>query len=679
MNFSPVQTQYVKFKGGLDLLTSVLAIQAGACLDAVNYVPGINSGYERIDGFERFDGRPSPSDAIYYTALCTFSGTPAVGNTVTGSTSGATGVIAAINGTTLTLTKVVGTFVAEAFTGGGGGTFTASPAIRGELTSLGDAQALNAAADIYRADIAAVPGAGPVLGVWMYNGVLYAFRNNVGQTAAVMYRSSASGWQAITLNEEISFTAGNDTIVDGATLTQGGVTATILRVVQTTTATSPSRVGRLIISGRTGGNFASGAANGGALTLSGVQTQITLAPSGRYEFVNYNFSGAANRFRMYGASGTHFAFEFDGTVFVPIRTGMTTVADTPTYITAHQNMLFLSYGASLQNSGVGTPYVWTVISGAAENALGENITGLLPQASGVLVPFTRNSTRQLSGTSTLDFRLNFIAPEQGAISRTAQNIGVAVALDDRGVIQIDRIQEFGNFQSSTLSERVQPIIDALRTKVIGSAVYRSRNQYRLYANDGTGVVVKLNRKKGEVEFTKFDYNSGRTSNLVNPTCMCAVEDATGKDVVFFGADNGFVYQADKGSSFDGEDIEAWLRMPFNNSQSPRMNKRYRMAVMEMTSRGYSLIRVQPEFSFGDDRIASHETVSKEIVGGGGYYDADLYDTFFYDARLAQTPSFKIKGTGINMALLFYSKSDYDLGHLLTGITIHFSPRALERQ
>jgi len=56
-----------------------------------------------------------------------------------------------------------------------------------------------------RALIAAVPGSGPIRGVWVYNDVLYAFRDNLGATACLGYKATASGWAAVAL---LSFTAG---------------------------------------------------------------------------------------------------------------------------------------------------------------------------------------------------------------------------------------------------------------------------------------------------------------------------------------------------------------------------------------------------------------------------------------------------------------------------------------
>ena len=44
---------------------------------------------------------------------------------------------------------------------------------------------------------------------------------------------------------------------------------------------------------------------------------------------------------MYGANNVDNAFEFDGTTFVKIYTGMDT--DTPKYIEAYKNHLFLTF------------------------------------------------------------------------------------------------------------------------------------------------------------------------------------------------------------------------------------------------------------------------------------------------------------------------------------------------
>lgn len=670
----PIQTTYVKFGGGLDLISPVLSIKPGMCLSAMNYEPGVYGGYPRIDGFERSDGRPSPSDAVYYYAAYTITGTVSVGNTITGATSAATGYVTEVGTGFLIFTKLTGTFTATEninVSASPQGTLTALPILNGQLTGYADAVSINAAADVYRTDILKVNGAARAIkGIWIYKGVRYAFQDNAGGTACEIFKSASGGWTAVALGRELAFTSGGTYVIaEGNTITgeTSAATAVITRVsLESGSFAAGTAAGHLTFASQTGTFQAETikvGANLNVANIAGNSSAITLAPLGVYEFVNYNFYGSTDTQRMYGCNGVNRAFEFDGTVFMFINTGMT--VDTPSHITAYKKQLFLSFRGSSQNSGVGTPYSWSPILGATEIGVGDDITGYAPQA-GALAIYSRNSANQLSGSSSLDFDLNVISDKSGAIRGTIQILGSTYALDDQGIRQLSRTQSFGNFDDQTISERIQRLIDTMRTKVVATSVYRARNQYRLYGNDGSGIIMTV---KGDsvIGFTEFQYP-------VNVTCICSGEDSTGKDVVFFGADNGYVYQADKGSSFDGADIEAYLRMPFNNINSPRVIKRYRKAVLEMTSTAYTSIRFQPDFSYGDPDISSHALQTVTTQGAGGYWDVDTWGEFFYDSKTVNTPEFDITGSGLNMGLIFYSKSDIDLGHVLQGILVNYTPR-----
>jgi hypothetical protein len=202
-----------------------------------------------------------------------------------------------------------------------------------------------------------------------------------------------------------------------------------------------------------------------------------------------------------------------------------------------------------------------------------------------------------------------------------------------------------------------------------SSVYKTRNQYRLYASDGTGAIMTIvdGRMGPEFHFSTFAYP-------VNISCAWSGEDVNGKDVIFLGASNGKVYQADKGSSFDGEAIEAYVQLPFNHSKSPNTIKSYRRAQIEMTAVGYCAVRFHPEISYGNADIATHLTNTLAMQGAGGYYGLDEYETVFYDATAVSTPEFSIAGDGVNMSLIAYSNSAIDLGHSLSGVVMSFTPR-----
>jgi hypothetical protein len=88
-----------------------------------------------------------------------------------------------------------------------------------------------------RALIQTVPGSGPVLGVWEYPGASTPWRNNVGATAAVMWKATAAGWVQVALGYTIDFTSGG-TYVDRRRRRHhrrdsSGKTATVMRIVTT--------------------------------------------------------------------------------------------------------------------------------------------------------------------------------------------------------------------------------------------------------------------------------------------------------------------------------------------------------------------------------------------------------------------------------------------------------------
>ena len=680
-NIEQTSTEFVKFNGGVDQITPAIAIPASVAITAQNYEPAMLGGFKRIDGYEIYSGKPSPSSAIYLYCAVNLSGIVAIGNTITGLTSGATGKVIAMSAGVLIVTKVTGTFssAVESFQVAAVtvGVMTSIPTPRGSATGYEDAVAMNAAADDYRADIAAPAGSGAVRGVALLRGVAYCFRNNAGGTAGQIYKATSSGWSLITLYSSISFSAGNAYIADGTTVTQlvSGATGVVKRqVLETGSYAGSSATGRLILASVTGTFNATDALQTSGVTratASSLLTAITIAPSGKYETVQYNFAGSQDTIRLYGCDGVNKAFEFDGDVYIPINTGMST--DTPSHIITHKKMLHLSFRASLQSSSIGFPFQWSAVSGGNEIGMGEDISGMLTQPGDVMAIATRNSTNQLQGSSIASFVLAAISPEIGAIPYSMQNLGVAYWLDDRGVIQITRTQSYGNFDNATVSRKVQKMIDAMRAVLTASTVYRNRNQIRFYGSDGTGIIMSVvdGANGQEHHFSTFKYP-------INITCAVSGEDVNGRDVVFFGASDGKVYQADRGSSFDGADIEAFVRTSFNHSKSPSFIKRYRKAILEASADNYSAIRIHPDFSYGDPNASQHLIQNAEIQGSGGVYDVSLYESCYYDSRLVSSPEISIDGTGTNIGFVLYSKSDIDLGHVLHGITTHFSPRRLKR-
>lgn len=671
-----VVPHYTPLGGGLDQESPLTQRKPGFVRSGHNYEALLNGGYGRIGGYERFSGQPKPSDATYSILAATITGVALLGDTLTGVTSGATGVIIALPGDSFVLTKVSGHFeAAESLRIGVTtiATATAVDNIDSATTALLRAQYRNLAADNYRADIAAVPGSGAILGVHLFNDVLYAFRNTADGTAAAMYASSASGWTPVTFEYQISYTAatGAATIVDGGTLTQGGVTATIRRVlVQSGSLSGGTAAGTLVIAAPAGGNFASGAATVGAgtLTLSGAQTAITLSPGGRFSFVIETFGGSITSKRLYGCDGVNKAFEFDGTTFVPIPTGMTT--DAPTHIIAHKKHLFLAFAGSLQHSSIGAPYGWSAVTGAAELAMGDTITGFsaLPgsQSSGAMVVFTRNRTSILYGSSAADWNLVPYRDELGAYAYTIQDVGFTVFLDDRGITEMQAVQSFGNFAHAALSDKARRLINSLRTRSSASCIARDKNQYRLFFSTGDAIYLTVAGNKVVGLMPQVFQHPVR--------CICSQEMNDGSEAMFFGGDDGVVYQLDKGTSFDGDAINASLDLVYDFQKSPRTRKRYRDLTVEITGTGYAAITFSYALGYANSAIAqaANSTVTPEI--SDALWDTGTWDTGTWDGATLLPSSFTIDGEAENIAFSFRTASDYFDSHTFTGLLTHYTPR-----
>ena len=273
-----MDTDAVALGGGVDLISGPYSVKPGVLRFALNYEALVTGGYERARGYERFDGRARPSDATYAVAVpaTAFAGL-AVGDTVTGATSGVTGKLVYISTAGwIALTRMTGSFAdGEGLQTGGltRGIFSGDEA---SIDGFVDNAVLALCADEYRASIAKPAGSGPIRGVAILGSDVFCWRDDAGGTACAIWKASATGWQAVAMFHQVSFTAGSAAYAEGATITQGANSATVKRVVlESGDWGAGTAAGRLIITAPAPGALAAGAAaGGGACTLSGASAAI---------------------------------------------------------------------------------------------------------------------------------------------------------------------------------------------------------------------------------------------------------------------------------------------------------------------------------------------------------------------------------------------------------------------
>lgn len=686
--------EFFSLVGGLNLITPAIVTPNGNAIAASNYEP-IERGYGRQPGHERLDGQPSPS-AASYSVLNFDAGTAAIteGQTVTGATSSATGK-ALIDGVVtsgsyggsnaagyLVLTAVSGTFqddenlqVSAATKCVANGTATS----RGADNDTDDTTWIRDAIETARALIAKPSGSGATRGGFVYQGARYCFRDNVGGTAGQLLKATTAGWAVQTFGRTLAFTSGGTTeIEEGVTITgaTSAATATVERVILTSgTWAGGNAAGRFVLSGQTG-TFQSENLDVGAslnlATIGGNSVAITLPAGGNYECIVENFYGASDLERVYFVNGVGTAMEWDGSVLVPIVTGMTT--DTPNHIEAFRNHLFLSFpGGSIQNSGTGDPYSWTPVTGAAEIGLGTDVTAMLDVIESAMVIWGRNRVSVLYGDDSNNFVLKRLSSDSGAIEGTVQRIGSPIYMDDRGIRDLATTDAYGNFTIGTISRMVEPLIRRKRAAGVTvkcSVRSRQKGQYRVFYSDGTGLTVFFGRKQPEI----LPFDLGATIEWA-----VSADDSDGSEIILAGDDEGWVYQMDSGTSFDGSAVTAYLRLAFNHLRSPAFFKRFHKATLEVDCAGPTTLSMTSEFSYADPNQPAGAEIDFDVSGGGGFWDeGDQWEGFYWSAAAEGTAEAHIDGIGKNIGIAIRHSATYEEPHVLHGLTLNYSRRRMAR-
>lgn len=689
------QSQIIQLQGGLDLVTPAMAIKPGFVIAAENYEPQAK-GYARCDGYERLDGRTPPSEATYLILQFT-QGTATItaDQTVTGLTSGASGIAMVdmeVTGGTLaggdalgrlTLRAVTGTFadteflqvagVSKARASGSGETNAAS-------TDALHASYLATVVANARSAIQPVPGSGPVRGVVTYKGAVYAWRDNAGATACVMHKATTAGWVEQALGWRLPFNDGDAEILEGDTLYGGvsGATAVVKRVARTTgtwgaLAAADRAAGHLILASVSGTFSASepiASSSGGTAQSNGAITTQVLPAGATIRCHIENFYATQAFERLYFVTVTGRAYEWDGETLAPIYTGLTDALDKPTHVGSHKGHLFLAFpGGSLQGSSTGEPLTFEAITGAVEIGFGQEVTGLVSDIRDSLVVLGANKIAYLVGFDYQDFDLKVVTTSSGAIAGTVQTLSEPVFLDDLGLRQLSAAETYGDWSMATLSYRVEPLLRAKRAAGVmplGSVRVRGRDQYRIYFSDLTGLVMYVGRKEPEILPVSLGFT---------PTCFHSGEKAAGQEILLAGGSDGYVYQLDAGTSFDGAVLPAYLRTSFVHQGAPGAMKRYHSVWVEGSAGANDAsLFVAADFSYADGDAPGAPESGFTFPGQGGFWGSAVWNEFFWSSPVQGQVRVDLDGIGENISLVFGSETTTEKPHTLSSLKINYAPR-----
>ncbi len=530
MSFTPAA---LSLRGGLNLADSDSDMKPGECRELVNYEVNTSGRYQRVTGYERFDGSAVPSEV----RIADLPGFP----------------------------------------------FD---------TDQEALDALNAAIEARRSVILPVPGDGPVIGIFMFKGIVYAMRNVVGNAAAKLYRATVAGWVEV--------------------------------------------------------------------------TTPVLAPNGRLFTRQTNFTGSAGTIEIIGVDGKNPAFRFDGITFTQIVGPISPDAPTVLEVLPSQVLLLGYRGGSFVFSAIGDPTKFSSVDGGGEIAVADEITEMQVQADNTCAIGCRNRVYILYGTNKEDFQLKSLSTKVGMRTATAQSLSDTLFLDDRGLTMLARVQQFGDFAQASISQKVQPLLDQYAGRDMCSVTIKTKNQYRLFFTDGASLFVTL-APDGTPQFTQVKYP---------PQIRCAFsgEDLSGIESVFVGAENGFIYQLDRGYSFDGAEYESYLLSGFMHFGSAETRKKWHKLVIECDSATKVLMHATAFFDYMSPDMPDGEL----IIGAGSKWDLSEWDDATWSGGTTSWADMYISGVSRNIALHLSNTSSQFPPHIISNLYLHSKPVSRRR-
>lgn len=608
---------YFPLRGGLDLVTPPYQIQPGKMIDCFRYEIAESGGYKPIDGYERVDGHGLPSEAVFQCLVFVDALLAIEKDTVLmGNTSGATGI-------SLCSGMVdFGDGVSVNMAGSGAFLLTSGQFVTGETVKVD----------------------GSAVGV-----ISLAYIPN---TELVDSHELYFHWLAIEARRAQVLRVPGSGPVRGVWRYNGDLY--VFRDNEEGTACLMYRED--------------------AVAGWAVVATPDLAPGGSYRFENTNFGGSTSTIMMYGCDGKNKAFEFDGTNFNQITTGM--AIDAPILICEHKKHLFLGFpNGSLQHSPPTTPRAaWSVVLNAGELGMGEELQDALSLPGGVLGIFCKDSIHILSGTGVDSWSLACHSKLSGAVKGTVQDVGKIIFLNNAGFANLSATNAFGSFKSGTVSPIIQPLLAQLRkSNPCGSVAVSGKNQYRIFFESGYFITASFG--VNDVVFTQGHYD-------VIVRCISAPSRADNElGNIYFGSDDGYIYKMDSGVSLDNKPMSAYFRLPYANQKTPRIKKRYREIVIELDSFGGKqlLLQFYPDFSFNRPDIPQHSIVDvSESTGNAGIWDVSDWNSFNWnngpEAGGGGTASGRVDGISTEMGLMLYFNAINTVTpmHVLNGVFTYFN-------
>ena len=432
--------------------------------------------------------------------------------------------------------------------------------------------------------------------------------------------------------------------------------------------------------------------------LSGwVSVDDTLNPGGRLDGENWRFSGAFNdnqvmclvdgvsvpRIVQKTTDGLYAVYVLDGTysgqdggtagaasnlpdndAVDPRFAHIVSVFDNRLVLGYHERDLFLSSASDPGDFSGG----W-----GAQLLVGDNITDFQELPGESLGVFCRNSVKVLKKlqqptsdpvASNFFFDIESFSREAGALPWSAERVlDKVIYADDRGIVDFKAVDKYGDFDAAIVSKKLNRIFLAKRLLISTSIAEKQINQYRLYFSDGSGLYFTFQDDK---------VKGGTYVEFPKPVLVADEgEDNVGSVVKYFTSDDGYLYQLDTSTSFDGEVINTELFTSYYHYASPRNWKTFRRMEFEVTADYGTRFAVRPVFNYDESALPDTQWWTPLAKGFVGVWGGDNWGEFVWGGSPIQRAIHYMRGTGTNMSIEMRTASKYTENHVIHNCIVDY--------
>lgn len=378
---------------------------------------------------------------------------------------------------------------------------------------------------------------------------------------------------------------------------------------------------------------------------------------GKVRFTDLNF-GVGHKVLM--VDGVNYPAVFDdATNTITSITGNTDVEGAQ-YVAVFKTTVFYAKGTNLYFTAPSTYDDFSAANGGGVINVAHQITGLAVFRDQLIV-FCRNSIKRITGSTTADFVMAPITDTIGCISGdTIQEVGgdIMYASPDglRLLSATDRIGDFGlDISSDPIAKDADLFLKS--TSDFCSVVLREKAQYRVFAYLSA---EQRPAAKGLLA-TKIVAQGGsgfEWATLKGIKAYVADSKYTESfdETVIFANEDGYVYQLESGSSFDGSIIEAIFESPYMPITDPQIRKTFYKMTLYAEPLGNMYIDFNLKFDFGANASIGHiqpNTINLSSTGNSVFIFGNTESTYgisTFGGELDKVYSENVIGSGKTVAL-----------------------------